>query len=204
MGIVDVLLLSVALSMDAAAVSMTNGMTHSKAGWKQSVLPAFFFGLFQAAMPLIGYYATEFISGAFQELFEKCAAWIAFAILAAIGGKMAFDGIKEAKEAKNGDGESAENAIKDLSLKTVLVQALATSIDALAVGISLKMTAIEEGLFPAIGFTAAIIGAVTFLLSAAATGVGKKAGDKLSNKAEIAGGAVLIAIALKTLISSFL
>lgn len=198
MNIFDVLLLAAALSMDAAAVSMTNGMT-VKTGVKTALFTSFLFGLFQAAMPLIGYFATEAVSGAFRESFEKISAWIAFLLLAFIGGKMISDSIKEKKAEKNGrDGVPREE--KTLSFGETLAQAFATSIDALAVGISLKMAAMGEGLFPAIGWSAAIIGGVTFLLSLLSVRLGKLIGNKLADKAEILGGAVLIFIGLKILL----
>lgn len=202
MNIYDILLLAVALSMDAVAVSMTNGMTDPKSSLKRSLLPAFLFGLFQAAMPLIGYYITEVVSGAFQEKFQSVSAWVAFILLAFIGGKMIIDSIKERKKEHSAD-ETTEMEKKTLSVGEMFVQAVATSIDALAVGISLKMAAMGEGLFPAIGYSVTIIGCTTFLLSAIATKIGKMIGNKLADKAEILGGIVLIGIGLKILISSF-
>ncbi|MGN1061809.1 MAG: manganese efflux pump MntP family protein [Candidatus Scatosoma sp.] len=198
MNLFDILLLAVALSMDAAAVSMTNGMT-VKTGAKTTFLTAFLFGLFQAAMPLIGYFATEAISGAFREAFEKISAWVAFLLLAFIGGKMIADSIKERKAKKNGQ-EDIPCGEKTLSFGEMIAQAFATSIDALAVGISLKMAAIGEGLFPSIGWSVAIIGCVTFLLSLLSVRLGKLIGNKLADKAEILGGAVLILIGLKILL----
>ena len=198
MNFFDVLLLAVALSMDAAAVSMTNGMT-VKPGAKTTLLTAFLFGLFQAVMPLIGYYVTEAVSGAFREAFEKISAWVAFLLLAFIGGKMIADSIKEKKEAKN-EQEGVPRGEKTLSFGEMLAQAFATSIDALAVGISLKMAAMSEGLFPAIGWSVTVIGCVTFLLSLLSVRLGKLIGNKLADKAEILGGAVLLLIGLKILL----
>lgn len=197
MNFFDVLLLAVALSMDAAAVSMTNGMT-VKPGAKTTLLTAFLFGLFQAVMPLIGYYVTEAVSGAFREAFEKISAWAAFLLLAFIGGKMIFDSIKEKKE--NKDEKAYASVEKTLSFGEMLAQAFATSIDALAVGISLKMAAMSEGLFPAIGWSVTVIGFVTFLLSLLSVRLGKLIGNKLADKAEILGGAVLLLIGLKILL----
>lgn len=202
MNILDILLLAVALSMDAVAVSMSNGMTDPKASLKRSLLPALLFGLFQAAMPLIGYFITEAVSGAFRESFETASARVAFILLAFIGGKMIIDSIKERKE-EHEAGEVPESEKRTLSVGEMFVQAIATSIDALAVGISLKMAAMGEGLFPPIGWSVTIIGCTTFLLSAIATKAGKMIGNKLADKAEILGGIVLVCIGLKILISSF-
>ena len=96
MNIFDILLLGVALSMDAVAVSMTNGMTDSKMSGKKALLPALLFGVFQALMPLIGYYITDFVSSSetFRSTFEKASKSVAFVLLAFIGGKMIIDSVK--------------------------------------------------------------------------------------------------------------
>ena len=201
MNIFDILLLGVALSMDAVAVSMTNGMTDSKMSGKKALLPALLFGVFQALMPLIGYYITDFVSSSetFRSTFEKASKSVAFVLLAFIGGKMIIDNVKAARKARE-TGESAETEDKRLSFGEMIVQAFATSVDAFAVGISLKMAALSEGLTPAIGWSVMIIGCITFLLSVAATKIGRLIGNKLADKAEIFGGAVLIVIGLKILL----
>lgn len=201
MNIFDILLLGVALSMDAVAVSMTNGMTDSKMSGKKALLPALLFGVFQALMPLIGYYITDFVSSSetFRSTFEKASKSVAFVLLAFIGGKMIIDNVKAARKAREA-GESAETEDKRLLFGEMIVQAFATSVDAFAVGISLKMAALSEGLTPAIGWSVMIIGCITFLLSVAATKIGRLIGNKLADKAEIFGGAVLIVIGLKILL----
>ena len=208
MNIFDILLLGVALSMDAVAVSMTNGMTDSKMSGKKALLPALLFGVFQALMPLIGYYITDFVSSSetFRSTFEKASKSVAFVLLAFIGGKMILDSFSAKKEEERRaarkareTGESAETENKRLSFGEMIVQAFATSVDAFAVGISLKMAALSEGLTPAIGWSVMIIGCITFLLSVAATKIGRLIGNKLADKAEIFGGAVLIVIGLKIL-----
>lgn len=201
MNIFDILLLGVALSMDAVAVSMTNGMTDSKMSGKKALLPALLFGVFQALMPLIGYYITDFVSSSetFRSTFEKASKSVAFVLLAFIGGKMIIDNVKAARKAREA-GESAETEDKRLSFGEMIVQAFATSVDAFAVGISLKMAALSEGLTPAIGWSVMMIGCITFLLSVAATKIGRLIGNKLADKAEIFGGAVLIVIGLKILL----
>ena len=204
MNLLDILLLGVALSMDAVAVSMSNGMTDPKTGGKKMLVPALLFGAFQAMMPLIGYFLTDLLSSsdALREAFEKVSKGVAFVLLALIGGKMIFDSIKERRAARQAEeaGEAVEKGEKSLSFGEMIVQAFATSIDALAVGISLKMAAMSEGLFPAIGWSVIIIGCITFLLSVIATRLGRLIGDKLADKAEILGGAVLILIGLKILL----
>lgn len=204
MNIFDILLLGVALSMDAVAVSMTNGMTDSKMSGKKALLPALLFGVFQALMPLIGYYITDFVSSSetFRSTFEKASKSVAFVLLAFIGGKMILDSVKERRAARKAReaGESAKTEDKRLSFGEMIVQAFATSVDAFAVGISLKMAALSEGLTPAIGWSVMIIGCITFLLSVAATKIGRLIGNKLADKAEIFGGAVLIVIGLKILL----
>ena len=204
MNIFDILLLGVALSMDAVAVSMSNGMTDSKMGSKKMFVPALLFGVFQAIMPLIGYFLTDLLSSseAIRETFEKASKGVAFVLLAFIGGKMILDSVKERKAERKAQeaGETAEKVDKSLSFGEMIVQAFATSVDALAVGISLKMAAMGEGLSPAIGWSVTIIGCTTFALSLIATRLGRLIGNKLADKAEIFGGAVLIAIGLKILL----
>lgn len=204
MNIFDILLLGVALSMDAVAVSMTNGMTDREMGGKKMFAPALLFGAFQAAMPLVGYFLTDFLSSseAIKETFEKASKGVAFALLAFIGGKMIFDGIKERRDeckAKE-TGVAAEKEGKTLSAGEMIVQAFATSVDALAVGISLKMAAMGEGLSPVIGWSVTIIGCITFALSLIAARLGRLIGNELADKAEIFGGAVLVIIGLKILL----
>ena len=127
---------------------------------------------------------------------------MAFVLLAFIGGKMIIDSVKERRAARKAReaGESAETEDKRLSLGEMIVQAFATSVDAFAVGISLKMAAMSEGLTPAIGWSVTIIGCITFALSLIAARLGRLIGNKLADKAEIFGGAVLIVIGLKILL----
>ena len=189
MNIFDILLLGVALSMDAVAVSMTNGMTDSKMSGKKALLPALLFGVFQALMPLIGYYITDFVSSSetFRSTFEKASKSVAFVLLAFIGGKMIIDNVKERRAARKAreTGESAKTEDKRLSFGEMIVQAFATSVDAFAVGISLKMAALSEGLTPAIGWSVMMIGCITFLLSVAATKIGRLIGNKLADDIEV-------------------
>ena len=202
MGFAEVLLIGVALSMDACAIAMTNGMTEPKMPLKRTLLIALFFGVFQGLMPLIGYFITDLVANAFLDIFESVSAWISFGLLAFLGGKMIFDCIQCHLHKTDCECECKE---KNLTLTALLVQAVATSIDALAVGVSLNMEAKFGGglLLGAVGSTA-VIGCTTFLLSIGAVYIGKAVGDKLADKAELLGGIVLLGIGLKILIESFL
>ncbi|MBQ8323167.1 MAG: manganese efflux pump [Clostridia bacterium] len=204
MGFSEVLLIGVALSMDACAIAMTNGMSEPKMPLRRTLLIALFFGFFQFLMPLIGYFVTDLIANAFLDVFEKISAWISFALLAFLGGKMIADCVKCHIAKKKGEEECECNA-KSLTLTALLLQAVATSIDALAIGVSLNMEAKFGGglLLGAFGSTA-LIGCTTFALSVAAVYIGKAVGNKLADKAELLGGIVLLAIGLKILIESFL
>lgn len=191
MGIIDILLTGVGLSMDAAAVSMTNGMNEPKMKLPKILLIALFYGVAQGVMPLIGYYAGSL----FATAVAKIAPWLALALLGFIGGKMIFEAICELK--KNGE---QPKETKPLSLGSLAVQALATSIDALAVGISLvaldKSGALAVNIFVAVS----MIAASTFIISLLSVFVGKKFGELLSDKAELVGGLILVAIGLKIFI----
>ena len=199
MGFVEVLLMGVALSMDACAVGMTNGMSDCKMPLKKTLLIALFFGFFQFLMPVIGYFITGVIAGAFMQTFEMISAWISFGLLAFLGSKMVIDCLKS-----RGEDGKCNCACERLSIGKLCLQAIATSIDALAVGVTLQMAAISpEGLSLGVWWSTAIIGFTTFVLSIAAVYIGKCVGNKLADKASLLGGIVLIAIGLKILIESF-
>ena len=191
MGIIDILLTGVGLSMDAAAVSMTNGMNEPKMKLPKILLIALFYGVAQGVMPLIGYYAGSL----FATAVAKIAPWLALVLLGFIGGKMIFEAICELKK----NGEQPKEA-KPLSLGSLAVQALATSIDALVVGISLvaldKSGALAVNIFVAVS----MIAASTFIISLLSVFIGKKFGELLSDKAELVGGLILVAIGLKIFI----
>lgn len=206
MGIFELILVAVALSMDAFAVGMTNGMTDSKMKIGKVLLIAAFYGGFQFIMPIIGYFA----SGVFSSLIEKVAPWVSFVLLVFIGGKMVYDGIKEVlqrrkeREENTHAQEKTETVGKPLDMKTLAAQALATSIDALAVGVSFLALATDGTLCLNVWWDSLIIGGITFSLSVLAVYLGKAIGNKLAEKAEIAGGAVLIIIGIKILIEGLL
>lgn len=198
MSIWEVILIGIALSMDAFAVGMTNGLTEPKMKGKKVLLIAFFYGFFQFMMPMIGYYC----SSVFADLVAKIAPWLSFVLLAFIGGKMVYDCVKEMIARKKGEEEKTEE--KTLGIGKLAVQALATSIDALAVGVSLLATETTIGLPFSAWWCGGVIGCITFALSVCAVYIGKRMGDKLSDKAELIGGVILIAIGLKILIESFI
>ena len=179
MGVWEILLIGIGLSMDAAAVSMTNGMCYRDTRSSKLLAMPVFFGFFQALMPLIGYYAGNL----FYDIMETYSGIVVLIILGVIGGKMVYDGIEKKEEA---------NCLR-LSWLTLLIQAIATSIDALAVGVGFSAVRVE--ILPA----TALIGVTTFVCSLAAIFLGKKFGDFLGNKAQILGGIILILIGIKAL-----
>ncbi|MBQ8374555.1 MAG: manganese efflux pump [Clostridia bacterium] len=208
MGVLEVVFLGIALSMDAVAVSMTNGMTAKKLCPRHALLIALFFGVFQALMPLVGYFIADLVASNFVETFEKISSIIAFVLLGFLGGKMIFDCVRGMIKAKKGVEEECDacfSSEKGFSIFKLLMQAVATSIDALAVGITLKMAAMTEqglalGIFGAVG----VIGAITFALSLVAVYIGKALGNKLADKAGVFGGAVLVIIGVKLLLEGIL
>ena len=182
MGFWELLLLAVGVSMDAFAVSVCKGLSMGKAGFKESAICGSWFGGFQALMPLIGF----FLGTLFAEAIEAFDHWVAFGLLGIIGINM----LKEAFEKEECDG-----CCCDLSFKTMLVMAIATSIDALAVGVSLAMAG-GVNIFLAV----ILIGVVTFAMSAAGVKVGNVFGSRFEKKAQIAGGVILILLGLKILL----
>ncbi len=185
MGLFEILLLSVSLAMDAFAVSIAAGIGSPTAGRRTAAMMAAFFGAFQTLMPIAGYLAA----GAFYGYICHFDHWIAFLLLAFIGGKMIY-------EAAASDACEARRI--DLGLKSLLLLALATSIDALAAGVGLTF------LCASIWLPAATIGAVTFALSYIGFLFGKRLGCAFGKRMEIAGGMVLIGLGLKILLESLL
>lgn len=189
MSVWEIILIGVALSMDAVAVSMTNGMTEPNMKSGKALFTAFLFGLFQFLMPVVGYFCGK----AFSALVEKIAPWISFVLLGLIGGKMIYDSFQkeEAKPQSSGLGK-------------LLLQAVATSIDALAIGVTLLAAETAAGLPFSVWECALDIGAITFSLSLLAVFLGRKIGNRLSEQAELLGGIILVAIGLKILLENFL
>lgn len=199
MAVWEILLIGVALSMDAVAVGMTNGMVEPKMKLAKSAGIAGMFAFFQFLMPVLGYYCGF----AFSALVEKIAPWLSFALLAFLGGKMAVDFVRETLAAKK-EAATPVYTQKPLGAGKLFVQAVATSIDALAVGVTLLAAETTEGLPFHVVFCALLIGAVTFLLSFAAVFLGKKAGDRFAGRATLLGGIILIAIGVKILLEGLL
>ena len=185
MGIGELFLLAVGLSMDAFAVSVCKGLAMKKATLKAEVTCGVWFGGFQALMPVIGFFLGALFAGAI-EAFDH---WVAFGLLAVIGINM----LKEAFEKKEDCG--CEDSGADLSVKTMFIMAVATSIDALAVGISLAMVGSVN-----IWMAAVFIGVCTFFLSALGVKIGNVFGSRYEKKAEIAGGVILILLGIKILL----
>ena len=179
MGILEILLISIGLAMDAFAVSVCKGLAMKKMNWKKAMIIGLYFGIFQAVMPIIGYYLGE----RFENLVTSIDHWIILGLLVFIGGNM----IKESFEKEN--TEINDN----IDIKTMILLAVATSIDALAVGITFaffEITLISVVL---------AIGIITFILSVIGVKIGNKFGAKYKRKSEFVGGLILILIGIKVL-----
>ena len=179
-------LLGVGLAMDAFSVSLANGLQEPNMRKSKLCKIASVFAFFQALMPMIGWICVHTILQYFK-LFEKCIPWIALALLLFIGGKMLIEGIRN---------DSNEIKASSLDIPTLFVQGIATSIDALSVGFTIS----EYGFIMAL-VCSLIIAVVTFFISVWGLVIGKKAGTRLSNKASILGGVILIAIGLEIFIT---
>lgn len=183
MGITELVLLSVGLAMDAFSVSVCKGLSMKKLSYRDGLVIALFFGIFQAGMPLIGY----FLGSRFADYISSFSHWVAFVLLGVIGGKMIF-------EALHDEDETDEKVGFTLKIGELFVLAIATSIDALAVGIVFA----AEGAHLALSVT--MIGAITFALSFVGVVIGNKFGSRYEKKAEIAGGLILVLIGIKLLL----
>ena len=180
MGLIELFLIAVGLSMDAFAVSVCKGLAMPKCTFKKAAIVGLWFGGFQALMPAIGY----ILGAQFQEAIASIDHWIAFVLLALIGGNMIH-------EALDNDEEEADAS---LDVKTMFLLAVATSIDALAIGITFVF--LKVNIIPAVCF----IGIVTFIISFAGVKIGNVFGARYKNKAEIVGGVILILLGLKILL----
>lgn len=183
MGITELILLASALAMDAFSVAICKGLSMKKLSCRNGLIIALFFGIFQAGMPLIGY----LLGSRFAGYITSFSHWVAFGLLGIIGGKMIYESLHDDEEENN----SAEY---ELNIKELLVLAIATSIDALAVGI--VFAAEKTNLV----ISVSMIGVITFVLSFAGVVIGNKFGSKYEKKAEITGGIVLILIGVKLLL----
>lgn len=181
MSIVELFLIAVGLSMDAFAVAVCKGLSMQKCTVKKAAIVGAWFGVFQGGMPLLGY----ILGVQFKEIITSIDHWIAFVLLCLIGGNMIREALSEDEE---------EACSESLDGKTMFGLAVATSIDALAVGVTFAF--LQVSIVPAVSF----IGVVTFVLSMIGVKVGNVFGEKYSSKAEIAGGVILILLGLKILL----
>lgn len=184
MGFVELFLIGVGLSMDAFAVSICKGLNMRKINYKHALIIGGFFGGFQALMPFVGWA----LGSQFEKYIESVDHWIAFVLLAFIGGKMVYESIK------GGDDDDGSPDGEKLDIKELFILAIATSIDALAVGITFAF--LKVSIVPSI----IIIGLTTFIISVGGVVIGNKFGSKYKSKAEIAGGIILVLIGLKILL----
>ncbi len=180
MGSVELFLVAVGLSMDAFAVAVCRGLAMRKLDLKQGALVALFFGGFQGIMPFVGWS----LGRQFEQYIISVDHWIAFVLLGYIGGKMIWDAFHD-------DGEEAT---EEFDLKQLFLMAVATSIDALAVGITFAFLHVN------IAYAVLVIGCITFVLSFLGVWLGYRCGSRYKNKATLAGGAVLCIIGLKILL----
>ena len=184
MDFLQISLIAIGLSMDAFAVSMCKGLGMKRLNVKHAFIIALFFGGFQALMPLIGW----FLGTQFEQYIQSVDHWIAFGLLAYIGGKMLWDAIR------GDDGEEAERVESKLDVKELVILAIATSIDALAAGITFAV--LKTPIIPAV----TLIGLITLVLCFIGVSVGFRFGSKYEKAAQITGGVVLILIGLKILL----
>ena len=192
MTLIDVFFIGIGLSMDAFAVSVCKGLSAGKTSVKHMALAGAWFGGFQALMPLVGY----LLGSAFEQYVTTVDHWIAFILLFIIGANM----IREALSKEEEDVSDA------FGFKTMFIMAIATSIDALAVGITfvcVPVSIVRASSLVNTGIAVSIIGVITFMFSMAGAKIGNIFGTKYKNKAEFAGGVILILLGLKIIIEHF-
>jgi len=205
MGVIEILLLGLALSADAFAVTVSNSFAYAHESRARLALMPVFFGAFQALMPLLGY----FVGGLAAELIERYSGIVTMVILGIIGANMVREGIQALRASKAegsadasdpaGDSDPADAAAgekspKRLTLAILVLQAIATAIDAFAVGVSLRAQVVN------LPFAVCVIGLTTFACCVVALLAGKRLGSLLGDRAEVAGGLVLIGIGIKALL----
>lgn len=187
--IVNSVLLGVGLAMDAFSVSLANGLNNPNMKKKTLFAVASVFAVFQFAMPMIGWFLVHTIAETFVKV-QPFIPWIAFILLGFIGGKMIVEGFK---------GEEEEKKDSSINFKSLMVQGVATSIDALSVGFTIANYNFIKALISTL-----IIGVVTFGICVIGLLIGKKFGTKIASGASVFGGVILVGIGLEILISSFL
>ena len=185
MGLLELFLIAVGLSMDAFAVSIGKGLSMRRPNLGQAAIIALFFGGFQALMPFLGW----LVGAQFEHVVKAVEGWIAFGLLAFIGGKMIWDAFHE--------GDDNEAGEFRLDLRELVMLAVATSIDAFAAGVAFAMLDVN------IAFACGFIGVTTFVLSFAGVAIGHQFGSRWERSSTIAGGVILICIGLKIVIDHF-
>ena len=183
MGLLELILIAVGLSMDAFAVAVCKGLNMTKINYRHGLVIALFFGVFQALMPLLGW----LLGTRLADYITAYDHWVAFFLLAFIGGKMLWDALHEE--------QSDDKCADKLDIKELFVLAVATSIDALAVGITFALLPDTN-----IALSVCLIGAITFALSFLGVVIGNKFGSRYEKKAQLAGGVILVLIGLKILL----
>jgi len=178
---IETFLLGLGLAMDAAAVSAVNGFTEPKMKLIKILFMAFLYGSFQGFMPMIGYVAGSLV----VNILSNIIPYVALILLTYLGGKMIYDGIK-------GDDENDDDIVTGITMKTLVLQALATSIDALSVGLIFSKSTVMEAIIQS-----GIIDVVTFFVSLGSFFIGKYFGTFLNDKAQIFGGIILILVGCK-------
>lgn len=181
MKTIELIILSIGLGMDAFAVSVCKGLSMKKMNWRKAIIIGIYFGFFQLMMPVVGY----FLSKGFENIVVNIDHWIAFILLSVIGGNMIKESLKQ---------ERSENCNDKVNFNTMIILAIATSIDALAIGITFAF--LKVNLLLAV----VLIGIITFILSIIGVKIGNIFGDKYENKAEFAGGIILIFLGIKILL----
>lgn len=179
MSTVETILIAIGLAMDAFAVAICKGLAMKKITFTKMVKVGIWFGVFQAVMPIIGFY----LANTFAHFMQAASNWIAFILLAWIGANMIREAMKKEEESLN----------EDLSFKVMLPLAVATSIDALTVGVSFSFLNVN------IGTAAFFIGVITFVLSMIGVKIGNQFGNQYEKKAQVAGGIILIILGIKSL-----
>lgn len=180
MSILEVVLIAIGLAMDAFAVSICKGLSMKKMSWKKALVVGAYFGIFQGIMPVIGY----FLGSTFESMVTQIDHWIVFVLLTLIGVNM----LKEAF------GKDCNNCNESVDFKTMIVLAIATSIDALAIGITFAFLQTN------IVLSALVITIITFVICVIGVKIGNKFGDKYERKAETVGGLILILMGIKILL----
>lgn len=181
MGFLEITITSIGLAMDAFATSICKGLALKKINFKKCMIVGLYFGIFQGLMPVIGY----LLGSALGEYILRVDHWIAFALLTFVGSSMLIDATSKKEE----------TVTNDISFKSMLPLAVATSIDALAVGVTFAFLKVN------ILFSVLLIGIITFILSIIGVKIGSKFGKKYEKKAQILGGAILIIMGLRILLT---